>query len=314
MNKTLFVYETKYGSTKAIVQKLAPVLGPSAIITPPEFSNKYMDFDSVVIGSPIYSEKILPEIQKFVLDHLEWLRTRKVALFTVALSTSTETLLSDLLKMLGDCVVWIGSFGGVLNPIALNEKDVQAMNRFGALTGYSIAYNDCSDDSALADKAIELKRTLKNSLTMPENDLRKRIDTFLTAHNNCTLCTGSGVRVRATPIEYTYNDGALYFLSEGGEKFANLMVNPSVAIAVFDPYEGFEKLGGLQISGKAEVIPDDSNEYAQFLTVKGLNSTTVKSLPVTLHMIKVRLTGCELLLSILDREGYDVRQSVRFHF
>ena len=310
MNKTLFVYETKYGSTRDIVQKLALILGPCAIITPPDFCDRYTDFDSVVIGSPIYSEQLLPEIQQFISSKLEWLRTKNVALFTVGLSPSAKGFFSNILNVLGDCVVWTGSFGGVLNPAVLDEADANAIKRFGELTGFSIAYKDCRDDSALADKAVALKRALKNSLTMPENELRKRIDAFLTGHNTCALCTGSGDRVRATPIEYTYTGGALYFLSEGGEKFAHLLVNPSVAIAVFDPYEGFQKLAGLQISGIAEIIPSDSNEYAQILTVKGLNYTKIKDLPVALNMIKVRLTGCEFLSSELGRAGYGVRQSI----
>ena len=310
MNKTLFVYETKYGSTCSIVQKLALILGPSAITAPTDFCEKYLDFDSVVIGSPIYSEKILPGILQFVAEHLEWLRTRKVAFFTVGLSPSAEAPLSEVLKTLGGCVVWAGMFGGVLNPALLDEADAQAMRRFEAMTGYSIAYKDLSDDSALANKAIALKRALKNSLTMPENELQKRIDAFLTTHNTCALCTGSGDRVRATPIEYTYTGGAFYFLSEGGEKFAHLLVNPSVSIAVFDLYEGFQKLAGLQISGEAEVIPADSTEYAQILSVKGLNYTNIKNLPVALNMIKVSLTGCEFLSSALGREGYDVKQSI----
>jgi menaquinone-dependent protoporphyrinogen IX oxidase/nitroimidazol reductase NimA-like FMN-containing flavoprotein (pyridoxamine 5'-phosphate oxidase superfamily) len=312
VNKTLFVFETKYGSTRDIVQKLALVLGPSAMITPTDFCDRYTDFDSVVIGSPIYSEQILPEIQQFISSKLDWLKTKEVALFTVGLSPSTEKFLSNILDELGNCVVWTGSFGGVLNPATLNKEDDQSMKRFASLIGYSIAYKDCRDDSALASKAIEIKRALKNSLTMPENELRKRIDAFLTAHNTCALSTGSGDRIRATPIEYTYADGALYFLSEGGEKFANLLVNSCVSVAVFDPYEGFEKLTGLQISGRAEVIPADSDEYARILLFKGLDYKNIKNLPVALNMIKVRLTRFEFLSSELGSEGYDVRQSIQF--
>ena len=311
MNKTLFVYETKYGSTRDIVQKLALVLGPSAIITPTNFCDKYTEFDSVVIGSPVYNEQFLPEIQQFISSKLEWLRTKKVALFSVGLAPSTDSFFSNILKELGDCVVWTGSFGGILNPEALDEADAKSIKRFAELTGFSIAYKDCRDDKALSDKAIELKRTLKNSLTMPENELRKKINAFLAAHNTCVLSTGSGDRIRATPIEYTYTDGALYFLSEGGEKFANLLVNPYVHIAVFDPYEGFQKLAGLQISGKAEVIPADSNEYARILMVKGLDYKSMK-VPVALNMIKVRLTRFEFLSSELGLEGYDIRQSIGF--
>ncbi|MEI8200419.1 MAG: flavodoxin domain-containing protein [Eubacteriales bacterium] len=312
MNRTLVVYQSKYGSAKAIAQKLALILGPAAVITPSEFDEKYRDFDTVVIGSPIYNEQILEEIKDFIQSNVEWLKTKKIALFNVSLFPSTGDSFPDQLELLGDRVVWQGSFGGIYDPKALSAADRFAMENFSEITGFSNTYIDSADEAILAGKAIEMKRILKNSSSMPQDKLNKYIEEFLMSHNTCTLCTGHDNEVRATPIEYTYADKALYFFTEGGEKFAHILVNPNVSVAVYDNYAGFQKLGGLQITGTAEIIYEESEEYRHIASKKGLNPEKLKTFPVALHMIKVHLHTCEILSSKIGRDGYEVRQTLIF--
>ena len=69
MNKTLVVYDTKYGSTGKVAGLIARVLGPATIVTPSEFDKSHADFNNVVIGSPIYGEKIMASIADFIKDH-----------------------------------------------------------------------------------------------------------------------------------------------------------------------------------------------------------------------------------------------------
>lgn len=311
MNRTLIVYQSKYGSVKKIAEKLALVLGPAAVITPSDFTGKYMDFDSVVIGSPVYNEQILDEIREFIQKNAAWLRTKRIALFTVSLSPSSEDLFSDQLELLGDSVVWQGGFGGLYDPKAMDETDRLAMERFALITGFCNTYINSTDEAILAEKAIEMKQVLKNSSGMPQEKCMKYMEKFVMSHNTCTLCTGHNNEVRATPIEYLYEDRALYFFTEGGEKFAHILVNPQVSVAIYNNYEGFQKLGGLQITGTAEIISEECEEYSHIASLKGLTAAQLHSLPVVLHMIKVHLHTCEILSSEISGDGYDARQTLK---
>ncbi|MEA5040470.1 MAG: flavodoxin domain-containing protein [Clostridiaceae bacterium] len=312
MNRTLVVYQSKYGSTKAAAQKLALILGPAVVITPSEFCDGYKDFDQVVIGSPVYGEQVLCEITKFIESNLKWLKSKKVALFAVSLSPSGGKAFSDLVDLLGDSVVWQATFGGVYDPASVDEKDSLAMQRFAKMTGFKNAYKDCTNEALFVKKALELKHLLKNTLSMPQEKLESYFEEFLLSHNTCTLCTGHDHEVRATPIEYMYLDKALYFFSEGGEKFAHILVNPQVSVAVYDSYAGFQKLGGLQITGTAEIIRRESEEYAKAAAKKGINPEKLKALPAALNMFKVCPESCEFLSSKLGRDGYEVRQTLMF--
>lgn len=308
MDRTLIVYSTKYGSTRQLADKLARVLGPATAVTPAEFCPQHREYESVVLGSPLYGEKILPEIEDFVANHCGWLQTKRVALFAAGLMPFAACL-EGIRTALGDCVVWNGMFGGVLDPAAVDEADLLALQKFVKLTGICVAYRDCRDNAALADKALALRRALKNTCSLTKLALKKRIDEFLSAHNTCTLCTGHGNQVRATPMEYIYHDGALYFLSEGGEKFAHLLVNPAVSATVYDAYKGFASLNGLQMTGTAELL-DESGTYWDVLAYKGLNSEALKRLPVRLHMVRLRITRCEFLSSVMRQDGYEARQTL----
>lgn len=312
MNRTLIVYASKYGSTSTAVQKLALILGPATAITPADFNEKHRDFNTVVIGSPVYGELILDEIKEFIQTNSSWLKTKKVALFTLSLSPTGVNAFSHLRELLGDCVVWLGGFGGIYDPSLLDESDSQAMEQFSKITGFDNRYVNLTDEAIFADKAIEMKRVLKNTLSMPKDKLVNYLDNFLLVHNTCTLCTGNGYEVRATPIEYSYFDKALYFLSEGGEKFAHILVNPNVSVAVYDDYTGFQNLGGLQISGKAEIVFNESEEYVNVISKKGLDAAKLKNLPSALNMIKVNITSYELLSSEIGRDGYDAKQTLIF--
>lgn len=311
MKRTLIVYDTKYGSTKLISQNLARVLGPSNFITPLEFCDCFYDFDFVVIGSPVYNEQILPSIRNFVLTNLDWLKSKKIALFAVGMHPSSEKSLVDIQNLLGDCVIWTGKFGGILNPSALDENDNQTMRRFSAYTGYPIAYTDCRNERTFAAESVALRRILYNTCSMPKDKLKKQLEDFLLSHNTCVLCTGHDGDVRATPIEYLYHNESFYFFSEGGEKAAHLLINSNVSIAVNDSYKGFQKLAGLQVTGKAEIVTFGSIEYMDAATAKGLNYENIKKLPVMMNLIKVKPVQYEFLYSELSKEGYAVKQAIK---
>lgn len=168
------------------------------------------------------------------------------------------------------------------------------------------------DPAALADAAVAFRRRLyRDASEMPEAELRAVIMDGLAARTTCALCTGHADEVRATPIEYLLLDGRLYLLSEGGEKFAHLLVNPRVSVAVYDPFVSMDALFGLQITGRAALVEAWSDEYMRVLLEKGLPTERVRALPVLVHLIRVELEEAELVSSEARRRGYAARQRLR---
>ena len=142
--------------------------------------------------------------------------------------------------------------------------------------------------------------------------LLKEIEGFISGHNTCALATADlNGFVRCTPIEYTYMKGYFWLLSEGGLKFRGLEVNKNVCLAIYDAYEGFGKLGGIQISGTAEIIEPWSEEYLALLSFKKLPAESLKKLPVTMHLIRITPTEIDFLCSRLKEYGMDSRQHLK---
>ena len=69
MQKTLIIFESKYGTTEKIAKYISMVLGPAKYCRTDELSNNDKDFDFIVIGSPIYSGKPHPKICQFIKDN-----------------------------------------------------------------------------------------------------------------------------------------------------------------------------------------------------------------------------------------------------
>ena len=314
MQRALLIYDSKYGSTETLVKQMALILGPSRYCRPAEFKEEYRSFDLIVIGAPLYREHLPAALVEFVVANHIWLRSKRVALFCTCLSrVQGARQLQALARMIGDHVLVSRALGGRLNLERLDAQDSTDIAAFCRQTGVPLSNVDLHDADELVEFALGLK-ALKDDgdRSMPGELLHAAIEEFLTSHNTCTLSTGSGSRVRGTPIEYSYQDGQLYLLSEGGEKFANLLLNPNVAVTAYEPYQGMNRLAGLQLSGQAVLIDGGSAEYGRALDLKGINATRVVSLPILLNVIRIRLDRAEFLSSRLQEMGYGMRQVHRF--
>lgn len=150
---------------------------------------------------------------------------------------------------------------------------------------------------------------------MPADELRQAFERFVSERDTCALATGAGDRVRCTPLEYSWRDGAFWIFSEGGQKFYGLARNPQVSLAVFDPYSGFGKIRSAQVSGTAEVVDPASDEFAAAVAEKGVPAGGVAKLAARvikfanmLHLIKVVPEQVDYLDSALKKRGYATRQ------
>lgn len=81
-----------------------------------------------------------------------------------------------------------------------------------------------------------------------------------------------------------------------------------MCLAIYDGYTGFNQLGGMQITGTAELVEPWSGEYMDLLAFKKIPSENLKKLPITLCLIKVTPTCIDFLCSEFKKLGFDPRQ------
>ena len=155
---------------------------------------------------------------------------------------------------------------------------------------------------------------------LEEGLLRVAFEEVLTKHNTCTLATGHADKVRSTPIEYNFRDGNSYLLREGGEKFANILLNDDVLLSVYESCTGMNSLARIQMTGKASLVEMEDAEYSSILKSKGLNVKAVGSMPVKINLVKIKIDKVEFLefktegaeaIKIFEFKDLDQRWPVR---
>ncbi|EOD00546.1 flavodoxin domain-containing protein [Caldisalinibacter kiritimatiensis] len=309
MKRTLILYESKYGATEEIVKNMAYVLGPCKYCTTENFKEEYKKFDFFVIGSPVYYERIDDRIYEFTLNNKAWLQNKTIALFCTCMAKNGDIYLNNLKRFLGKSVVHVKTLGGKVNLKSLDKYDYNNLKSFYKSINMPFRSMDLSNKEEVIKYALHLKR-IKDRLfsKMPKRQLISYIEEFLSNHNTCTLATYYKSRIRSTPIEYVYNNKALYFLTEGGEKFSNILFNTDVSISIYEPYKDMNSLAGMQISGNANIVKRNSDEYNEILRLKGLNPSVIANLPVLMNMIKVIPNKIEFLNSKFKGMGYDAKQ------
>lgn len=310
MQRTLILYDSRYGSTEEVAEKLALILGPAKTCRVGDFDIRLRDFEFFVIGFPVYKGVISPSVWNFVRENLSWLAERHIALFCTCLDKNDgEDNLSKLRDLLGPAVIASGPLGGRMAVERLDGKDLLGMESFCKRRDFTFQDIDTLSMEGVIDFALEVKRQRDVLVpSMAKRDLRVLVESFLASHNTCTLATASRGRVRATPIEYTYQDGHIYLLSEGGEKFANLLESAVVSIAVYDPYESMDSVAGLQISGTASIVKPASPEFRSILRIKGIKPERLAALLINLNLIKIRLEKAEFLYAKLKSRGHEITQ------
>jgi len=150
------------------------------------------------------------------------------------------------------------------------------------------------------------------SVKMERSELLLISEDYIQANNTCAFATGSGSIVRCTPIEYFYRGGAFWMFSEGGQKFAALENNHNVCLAIYDKYDGFGKLKGMQVTGIAEIIEPFSEEYIKMAEYKKIPVDAMKKLPHQMNLIRIVPTRIDFLNSEFKKKGCASRQFIEF--
>ena len=309
MIRTLVVYSSKYGSTRDAAKIIALINGPAMYCSVDEFKPEYKEFENIIIGSPILQEKLEPSIIEFAGNNREWLKEKPVSLFCTCLNKNGGLdQLRSLEKFIEIQAVSMKAIGGRLIIDQLDETDLELIKNFLDHVNLPFEDMDFYNDEEIIQYSMKLKYLAEKIIVPLEHDkLKIAIDEFLSSHNTCTLATCHSDSVRSTPIEYNYYNGFLYFLTEGGEKFSNLLLNKNVSVSVYEDYNGMNNLKGMQITGQASLI-EDNEEFNSVLKFKGLNVEFIKSMPVKMNMVKVVPEKIEFLNSQFKKEGYTAKQ------
>lgn len=310
MVRTLILYESKYGFTEKIAKNLALILGPARCCRTLQFNEDSKNYESVIICTPIYSESVDNDVLEYVLKNAEWIREKKVVLICTCIQENMEDkYLKPLRDILGDSVISQYSIGGELTLGKLSKNDYALIKEFCNNTGLPFKDYKVFDTHKFDEVSMNIKRIKdKGKNVMETHKLKGYIDDFIEKHNTCALATGHDNNVRVTPIEYLYMNDCLYIISEGGEKFINLINNPNVSICIYDSYKNMNELAGMQIMGTSEMIKIGSDEYISVLTKKGLKYENIMALPISLNLIKVNIKLVEFLWSGFVKLGYDAKQ------
>ncbi len=312
MKKTLVIYTSKYGSTEDAARMMGLVLGPSQVVRADAFTEEHRDYDFVVLVTPVYAGKLYME--PFMEKNEAWLAGKPLALVCVALDEKDGLrVVNGWKQRLGETVQITAWVGGRLDLDSVDQDDRTSLESFARMTGYQLQNRDVYDPEKIIALALQIKEIRDRSqMEMPETEIRQAVEEFLQSHNTCALCTSRPGYVRSTPIEYFYKDNCLYMFSEGGEKFANLLLNPRVSVSVYDSYEGFDKLGGLQLTGEAVLIEEDHPDYEPILLFRGFSAEKFSRLSVQMNIIRIRIEKAEFLWSGFLKHGYEVRQVCSF--
>jgi len=152
----------------------------------------------------------------------------------------------------------------------------------------------------------------KSAAVMERRALEEETDAFLASRNTCALATGWGSFVRCTPLEYSWWKGRFWIFTEGGHKFTALAENKNVCLAVFDSYSGFGRLGGVQVTGRAELIEPWSEDYTAALAHKHIPASALRQSDHTMYLLCVTPVHMDILFSAFKAKGFSARQELDF--
>ncbi len=104
----------------------------------------------------------------------------------------------------------------------------------------------------------------------------------------------------------------LYVMPTEGQKMENIRHNRIVSVAVFAPYVNWLSVKGVQISGEATLLTQESKEFKEALTVykweKSAKELGISNIPKTFKLLKIVPHAIEILDISLKNKGYAPRQ------
>ena len=94
------------------------------------------------------------------------------------------------------------------------------------------------------------------------------------------------------------------------QKFYALEKNKNVCLVIFDKYEGFGKLKGMQVTGLASIVEPFSQEYVQAADFRKIPLKALEKMPHPMNLIKIKPKKIEFVNSDFKKDGADSRQTL----
>ena len=312
MNVTLILYESTYGIGEILANSICPVLGPAKSFDINDVPQNIKYYSNIVLIFSLYEHDSCEKILKYIEGNgnKDDFNKKRVAVVCVGASKS-ECLnkIDEIKKVLNKQDAFSEFIKGEIFINNLSCKDKDKIKSY--YLKYDIPFSDLEqiDDSEILRLSKDMREYFNTPQFIPPvNVTKKEIESFLINKNTCTLATGYGDFVRATPLEYIYYNGNIYIISEGGLKFIGLSKNNKVSLCVYEDYKNMNNLCGLQISGEAEILQSWSDEYMDVLNRKDLKIENISKLPFDMNVIKITPTKYEFLYSKFKNLGFDSKQ------
>lgn len=310
MVNTLVIYEGKYGTSRQVAHNVGAIIGNCKVLPIQEATQELNAFQNVVIVFCFRGYDTLSHTKLYLKERQQQLKDKKLAVIGVGLTISDMAAylkgITDIVEIREEMTYFVQ---GELEVTGLTKEDYKVLEAFTQKVKIPL-----QDMGKLSLKEVsEIGEQLRQQLHVNHNpmqveDLKREIDGFIKKHNMLALATGSGNEVRCSPVEYIYEEGSFFIITEGGLKFRGLTQNNKVSFSIYDAYEGMDKLGGLQVTAKAKMVPIFSVEYIKIMGIRGIKIETLQKLPIDLYMVKLQPLKYEFLYSPLAKRGYEAKQ------
>jgi len=143
--KAAVIYATKYGSTQEIAQGIGAGLGEEAEVLSVQETREIADYELLVLGSPLYAGRLLPEMIDFLEQEQEKLLTKKIAIFLVCgdpgsvlvqgIDAGGQAYLQEIADFLGGKILAREAFLGRMSKEQLAEDDQALLADFSNILG-----------------------------------------------------------------------------------------------------------------------------------------------------------------------------------
>ena len=277
MANTLILYDGKMSTTERIADSLSYLIGNAMTAELTEAPESFDAYEKVCFVFNFYGTLTAGKTKVYLTENKERLKKKQVAFVGVGISDT--------------------GFGKYI-------LDMQDLIGCGEISSRFI-----SGEAQAIEAGHEIAKVLRDpEKPMDAETLMDSIRAFISSHNTMALATSTEKDVRCTPLGYLYLNDMFYIFSEGGSKFRGLLVNEKVSAAIFDPYAGMDKLGGLQITGRASIIPYMDDEYRKAAEAGGHDPEKLAKFPVRLNLIRITPYVYEFLNSEFAAHGFDAKQ------
>ncbi len=128
----LIAYDTRYGTTEEIAHWLAEGLAVDCDVRNVADVTS-LDYDLIVVGSPMYTDEPLPSVIQFLREHSTSLSSKNVALFLVydKLIASKLGAYEEMIReQAPPNILGVAIFGGYMDVAKLTEHDRRTIEDF----------------------------------------------------------------------------------------------------------------------------------------------------------------------------------------